>query len=162
MRRSDFERVGRDWESNRPLGGGILKLIFGGLGILFVIFLMTTLFSVGTSVTDTVVEEAGAQFERYQKFKDLAAAIDAQRADIEMYQSRLAALEEVPRSERYRTEREEIAQVRAELIGVRAKYNKMAAEYNAAMAKINYRYANIGQMPAGADPLPREFRLYER
>lgn len=114
---------------------------------------------------DILVEEFGprAQFEAYQKFKDLAAALDASQADIDMYQARLDSLEEVPRAERDRLDKQEIQQVRAELIGVRAKYNRMAAEYNAAMAKINYRYANVGMLPEGADEaLPREYRIYER
>lgn len=162
MRRSDYDRVGSDWKDNRPMGVSVVKLVFGGLAILFVLFLGFTMFSAATGVVGTVVDEAGAQFERYQKFKDLAAALDAQRADIDIYNGRLARLKEIPREERFREERQEIAQVSAELTGVRGKYNSMAAEYNAAMAKINFRYANIGNMPAGADPLPREFRLYER
>lgn len=113
---------------------------------------------------DIVVEEFGprAQFERYQKFKDLAAALDASQADIDMYSARLSALEVIPRQEQDRIDKQEIQQVRAELIGVRSKYNRMASQYNAAMAKINYRYANIGMLPEGAEPLPREYRIYER
>lgn len=162
MRRRDFERAQESWEKDRSLIGPALKLVFGGLFILSAIGVMFIFFSAGTSVVRTAVDEAGAQFERYQKFKDLAAAIDAQSADIELYSARLESLEVIPRSEQDRLDKQEIQQVRAELIGVRAKFNKMAAQYNAAMAKINYRYANVGQMPAGADPLPREFRLYER
>jgi hypothetical protein len=115
-------------------------------------------------VDDLVVNEFGpkAQFERYQKFKDLAAALDASQADIDMYSARLEALEVIPRSKQDRLDKQEIQQVRAELIGVRSKYNRMAAEYNAAMAKINYRYANVGMLPEGAEPLPREYRVYER
>lgn len=113
---------------------------------------------------DVLVNEFGpkAQFERYQSFKDLAAALDASQADIGMYSARLQSLEVIPRAERDRLDKEELQQVRAELIGVRAKYNRMAAQYNAAMAKVNYRYANIGMLPEGAEPLPREYRIYER
>lgn len=162
MRRSDIDNLRYGYKENRGLGGPLIKLVFGGLAILFVLFIGFTIFGAATGVVSTVVDEAGAQFERYQKFKDLAAALDAQSADIDIYNARLARLEEIPRAERHREERQEIAQVSAELTGVRGKYNSMAAEYNAAMAKINYRYANIGDMPKGADPLPREFRLYER
>lgn len=162
MRRTDFERVPQNWEHNQGLGRPVLKLAAGGLAILFAIFLMFTIFGAGAGVVSTVVEEAGAQFERYQKFKDLAAALDAQRADIDIYIARLAEINIIPRADQDRHDKQEAAQVRAELTGVRAKYNKMAAQYNAAMAKINFRYANVGNMPAGADPLPREFRLYER
>ena len=132
--------------------------------LLFLPGCLTTCDMVGQA-EEVVREEFGPRelFRRYMAFKDLAAGLDSMRADIEMYRARLAALEAVPRGSRSRIEQQEIAQVRAELIGIRAKYNHMAAEYNANMAKVNYRFANIGMLPEGAtEPLPREFRLYER
>lgn len=169
MRRSEFERLRNDWEHDKPMGRGMWKVGCSVLALVFVVTVVLAFFTVGlgfiglgTSTVNRAIEEAGSQFDRYQQFKDLAAAIDALGADVDLYQARLAAIEEVPRSEQDRFDKQEGAQVRAELIGVRTKYNSMAAQYNAAMAKINYRYANIGMMPEGADPLPREFRTYER
>lgn len=169
MRRSDLERLQKDWEGNEPMGRSMWKVGCSILGVVFIVIVALMVFTtglgilgLGSSAASRAIEEVGAQFDRYQQFKDLAAAIDALGANIDMQEARLAAINEVPRGEQDRFDKQEGAQVRAELIGVRSKYNSMAAEYNAAMAKINYRYANIGMMPAGAEPLPREFRTYER
>jgi hypothetical protein len=169
MKRSDLGRLIKDWEHDKPMGRSMWKIGCSILALVFVVTVVLALFTVGlgfiglgTSTVNRALEEAGSQFDRYQQFKDLAAAIDALGANIDLQQARLAAIETTPRSQQDRFDKQEGAQVRAELIGVRSKYNAMAAQYNAAMAKINYRYANIGMMPEGAEPLPREFRTYER
>jgi hypothetical protein len=53
-----------------------------------------------------------------------------------------------------------VAQAEAERIGVASSYNDLAARYNSAMAKINWRFANVGDVPAGSEALPREYREY--
>lgn len=120
--------------------------------------------------TADVVEQQldpAALLAKYEWFKDLAAACDAQLADIDLYKSRITQLEqsygETPRKDWDRADKDTINQWSQELAGISANYNKMAAEYNAAMAKINYKFTNVGDLPFGAvEPLPREMRTYKQ
>jgi hypothetical protein len=106
-----------------------------------------------------------ALLDKYTWFKDAAAALDKKSADITLYKQRLASFEEAyadtPRKDWDRTDKEQWAQMNTELLGVQASYNSLASQYNAAMAKDNWAFTNVGALPAGGDPLPREFRTYE-
>lgn len=102
---------------------------------------------------------------RYEWFKDASAQLDRKRADIAVYEQRIAALEieygDEPRSKWAREDREQFNVWHGELAGVTASYNGLAAEYNANMAKENYRFTNKGNLPQGAtEVLPREARPY--
>ena len=92
--------------------------------------------------------------KKYEYFKDLSAAIDKKRADIEMYQSEIETF----------TEKDDafyIQQRKSELLGIIAMHNQLCSEYNSAMSKFNYRFTNAGGLPAGAvTPLPREYKPY--
>lgn len=112
-------------------------------------------------------EEFGprAALEKYERFKDMSAQLDAKVANIQVYESRVTALQEsyqgVPRTQWAREDRENFNLWLQEVAGIKASYNLLAAEYNADMAKFNYRFANQGELPEGATkPLPREYKPY--
>ncbi len=99
---------------------------------------------------------------RYEWFKDARAQLDKKRADIALYEQRLANTEgryvgrDMPRHVF-----EQVGLWQTEMLGVKASYNSLAAEYNSQMSKINWRFTNVGQLPAGAtEAMPREFTPY--
>jgi hypothetical protein len=105
---------------------------------------------------DTVYNEfkVSTLLKKYEYFKDLSAAIDKKRADIELYQIEVSS---------YTKEDDGfyVEQRKSELIGIIAMHNQLCAEYNSAMSKFNYRFTNIGDLPEGAtEPLPREYKPY--
>lgn len=116
-----------------------------------------------------VIEEEFSPSEllqKYEWFKDTAAELDAKRANIGVYNSRVESLKEsygdTPRSEWDRTDKEQYNLWIQEQAGVIASYNQLAADYNAQMAKFNWRFANVGKLPEGAtEPVPREFQPYQ-
>ena len=92
--------------------------------------------------------------KKYEYFKDLSAAIDKKRADIEVYQTEISS---------YNKDDDKfyIEQRKSELLGIIAMHNQLCAEYNSAMSKFNYRFTNVGDLPEGAvEPLPREYKPY--
>ena len=111
-------------------------------------------------------EEFGARatVRKYEWFKDAAAQLQKKEADIQVYSARLKSMEAdyegTKRKDWDRTDKENMNQWQTELAGVRASYNGLAADYNSNMSKMNWRYANVGEVPAGAEALPREFRTY--
>ena len=126
---------------------------------LFLALLLITSFVAVTSCSDagqTVYNEfkASSLLKKYEYFKDLSAAIDKKRADIEMYQSEIETL----------TDKDDsfyIQQRKSELLGIITMHNQLCSEYNSAMSKFNYRFTNAGDLPAGAvTPLPREYKPY--
>ena len=126
---------------------------------LFLTLLLIASFATATSCSDagqTVYNEfkVSSLLKKYEYFKDLSAAIDKKRADIEMYQSEIETF----------TEKDDafyIQQRKSELLGIIAMHNQLCSEYNSAMSKFNYRFTNAGDLPAGAvTPLPREYKPY--
>ena len=92
--------------------------------------------------------------KKYEYFKDLSAAIDKKRADIEVYQTEISS---------YNKDDDKfyIEQRKSELLGIIAMHNQLCSEYNSAMSKFNYRFTNVGDLPEGAvEPLPREYKPY--
>ncbi len=109
--------------------------------------------------------KASSLLDKYTKFKDMYAALDAKRASINILKGKIASTEEqykgVPRKDWVREDVQAINQWKGELDGVKASYNSLAAEYNAAMAKANVNFTNVGDLPKGATtPLPREVAPY--
>ena len=105
---------------------------------------------------DTVYNEfkVSTLLKKYEYFKDLSAAIDKKRADIELYQIEISSY--TKEDDRFYVE-----QRKSELIGIIAMHNQLCAEYNSSMSKFNYRFTNIGDLPEGAtEPLPREYKPY--
>lgn len=107
---------------------------------------------------------ASAVLQKYEWFKDAAAQLDAKKANIEAYRRRQESMKSSygskPRSEWDRSDKEQFNLWEQELAGTVANYNGLAAEYNASMAKSNWAFANAGNLPKGAEPLPREYREY--
>lgn len=90
--------------------------------------------------------------KKYEYFKNLSAAIDKNRADIEMYQEMLEGNQE---------NSIETSQLKAELRGIISIHNGLCAEYNSAMVKFNYNFTNKGSLPqSNLTPLPREYKPY--
>lgn len=109
--------------------------------------------------------DPGTLLARYSWFKDAAAQLDKKRADIKVYEQRVARMEKdyegTPRTDWARTDKEQMSVWQSELAGVKASYNGLAAEYNAAHAKIQWRFCDVGRLPQGAtEPVPREFASY--
>lgn len=107
----------------------------------------------------------GALLKKYERFKDMAAKLDAKRANIKATEQQLKSLESqyegVARKDWPRHDAEQHGLWMAAITGMKASYNGLAAEYNSSMSKENYRFCNVGDLPKGAsDPLPREFVSY--
>ena len=97
-----------------------------------------------------------ALLKKYEYFKDISAAIDKKRADIEMYKSEISTYKVEDK-----TDKEYIQQRKAELIGIISEHNNLCSEYNSLMSKFNYRFCNKGTLPeTNLEPLPREFKPY--
>lgn len=112
-------------------------------------------FADGTKVINTEFNPS-ALLKKYEYFKDLSAAIDKKRADIEMYHSEISSMKIEDKSDKFYIE-----QRKAELIGIISIHNQLCAEYNSAMSKFNYRFTNRGDLPAtNLEPLPKEIKPY--
>jgi phage gp36-like protein len=142
----------------------LLIILCGVLAIPALLFMRAC--TSATHLADRAVTVATQELDprtllnRYMWFKDAATMLDKKRADIALYEQRLADIKITDTSPRYVYEQR--MQWQTEMLGVKASYNSLAAEYNAAMAKINWCFTNAGSLPAGAtEPLPREFRSYE-
>lgn len=150
-------------ETKQVVWGGCLAVVAIGL-----VVAVSVACGVGGCVAKKANEQFGvdASFAKYERFKDVAARLDAKKASIAVAESRLTQLEKqyegVPRREWPRADLEQSNLWRAEVAGMKASFNDLAATYNADMAKFNYSFANVGELPKGADqPLPREFKPYE-
>jgi uncharacterized protein YqgQ len=102
---------------------------------------------------------ASALLKKYEGFKNLSAAIDEKRAEIEMYQSEIQEM-----SQNKAMDKEDkfyYQQRKSELIGIISTHNRLCADYNSAMSKFNYSFTNTGDLPAtNLEPLPREIKPY--
>lgn len=140
------------------------------LVVLVVIISVVALTGCGRYVEDakdTLYDETKAStlLEKYERFKDLAASLDAMNANIDALGGKIERMEDsyadVPRNQWARTDAETYNQWLTERDDQKLVYNKGAAEYNAMMAKENYAFTNVGNLPQGAkEVLPREFREY--
>lgn len=117
--------------------------------------------------SDTAFNEfkASSLLEKYTRFKDMYAALDAKRASIKALQGKIESTEAqykgVPRNQWAREDIQAVNQWRTEIDGLKASYNNLAAEYNADMAKFNINFTNKGDLPQGAtEPLPRSVAPY--
>lgn len=99
---------------------------------------------------------ASALLKKYEYFKDLSAAIDKKRADLNAYKVSLQDYKVTDKDTRFYYE-----QSKAEAMGILMMYNQLVADYNAGMSKFNYAFCNAGTLPASnLEPLPREFKPY--
>jgi hypothetical protein len=151
----------QDWDSYEkaaekgPLHAALLATV--GMSILVAaIWGIGTVFGWFGEAADVAKKEFGpaAAVQKYEWFKDAASQLDRKKADLSMFDARVDSLKKNGGSP------DSIAQAEAERIGVASSYNDLAARYNSSMAKANWRWANAGDVPAGSEPLPREFRTY--
>ena len=159
--------------SNRKQNAGLPILVTGMLIIIMVIIAVVGILGsilgwFSDYVGDVVEEEFSASelLQKYEWFKDTAATLDAKRANIQIYATRMDSIIEsygdTPRSDWDRTDKEQFNLWIQEQAGVVASYNQLAAEYNAQMSKFNWRFTNIGDLPKGAtEVVPREFQSYQ-
>lgn len=150
----------KNWDSyERAANRGPIQI--GFISIITISILVAIIWGIGTvfglfAETASVAQQefgATAMVHKYEWFKDAASQLDRKKADLTMFDARINSLKKsgTPDS---------VAQAEAERIGVASSYNDLAARYNSAMAKINWRFANVGNVPAGSEPLPREYREY--
>lgn len=144
-------------------------IVVGIVMLLVIVTIVGSVVSVGSWFAGRSVEVAQQQFDpqellrKYEWFKDSRSQLDKKKADISIYQQRIASIDK-------KYEGRELPRVRAEqymiweqeLSGIKASYNSLAADYNSQMAKFNWRFCNAGQLPQGAtEVLPREYATYE-
>ena len=138
------------------------KKIFSFAVLLFITYFFVSFFFTSVDVVDDtkkVVKEEffpSAMLKKYEYFKDLSAAIDKKRADINMYKEEISSLGKPTEKD----ERFYLDMRKSELLGIISVHNSLCAEYNSAMSKFNYKFANKGELPASLEPLPREFKPY--
>lgn len=107
--------------------------------------------------SDTLYKETKAStlLDKYEKFKNMAAALDSKLASIEVLEKSFSQMEKSyegqPRSKWAREDREQDNLNQSALAGAKISYNNLAAEYNSAMSKMNYAFCNVGQMPKGLE-----------
>lgn len=125
---------------------------------LFLILIIISSCRYASDASDTAFDEfkSSTLLKKYEYFKDLSAAIDKKRADIEMYQSEIAGMDSKDKDDKFY-----IQQRKSELFGIISMHNELCSQYNADMSKFNYRFTNVGDLPSGAtEPLPREVKPY--
>lgn len=162
-----WEDVERQAESGPR---GAFRLVVWGIVTLFVlgvlVWFLGSVCAVANNAQQTAMQEfsPSALLAKYEWFKDAHAALDAKRANLQVYESRLTRMEKAYGENRGKwpaDERERADIWESEQAGIAASYNLLAAEYDAEMAKFNYRFANVGELPKGAEtPLPREYAPY--
>lgn len=135
-----------------------MKLFFQIIGICIVITIGIFIIASVTDTTTVVHNEfsASAMLKKYEYFKDLSAAIDSKRADLNAYKANLQDYKVTDKDSRFYYE-----QSKAEAMGILMIHNQLVADYNAGMSKFNYAFCNVGTLPASnLEPLPREFKPY--
>jgi hypothetical protein len=133
--------------------------VFGIIVLVFlcctVLFCAKRIFSDGAKTIENEFKPS-ALLKKYEWFKDIAAAIDKKRADIDLYQAELANFKVEDRDDKFYYQ-----QRKSELIGIITVHNDLCSRYNAQMVKMNYAFCNVGQLPAtNLEVLPREIKPY--
>lgn len=104
-----------------------------------------------SEATQVAQEEFGPRsaLVKYEWFKDASAELEKKKADIALYEDRLASFAQDYGDDRAkwpRDVREQANQARSEYTGVVASFNSLAAEYNANSSKFNWAFAE-GEAP---------------
>jgi hypothetical protein len=134
------------------------KIIFYFVGLLMLLVILNSIARSCNDTANVIHKEFGASalLKKYEYFKDLSAAIDKKRADIEMYQSEISGMTAIDKDDKFY-----IQQRKSELLGIISMHNSLCSEYNSAMSKFNYRFTNAGDLPeTNLTPLPREYKPY--
>ena len=131
------------------------------VGVIFGFIIFGTILRGCDDAAQTVNKEfnASALLKKYEDFKNLSAAIDEKRAEIEMYQSEIQEMSKNKSMDK--DDKFYLQQRKSELLGIISIHNGLCADYNSAMSKFNYRFTNRGDLPAtNLEPLPREIKPY--
>ncbi len=164
--------MGQKWEDyEKAAEHGPMAIAVKFILAVFALVILVSVIGYGlgwfSEAAQVAQEEFGprAMLVKYEWFKDAAAQLEKEQADITVYDGRMTAMNEtykdLARQKWPREDREQYNVWSSEVAGVKANYNSLAAEYNAEMAKFNWRFANVGELPKGAEkPLPREFKPY--
>jgi hypothetical protein len=135
-----------------------MKLFFSIFGIIIGLIISFSVLRYCGNAADTVHKEfsASALLKKYESFKDLSAAIDSKRADLNAYKANLQDYKIKDKDDKFYYE-----QSKAEAMGILMMHNQLVAQYNAGMSKFNYAFCNVGTLPASnLEPLPREYKPY--
>lgn len=135
-----------------------VKIIGFILGFFIGCIIFTSIIRSCNNTSNVIHQEfsTSALLKKYEYFKDMSSAIDAKRADIEVYKSEIGSYVATDKEEK-----EYIMQRKAEMMGIIAMHNQLCAEYNSQMVKFNYRFTNVGDLPASnLTPLPREYKPF--
>lgn len=135
-----------------------MKLFFYILAIIGCLIVGSLTIKMCKNTADTAYKEysPSALLKKYEQFKDLSAAIDKKRADIQVYETNLNNQVIIDANSRFYYE-----QTKAELMGLISSHNGLCGQYNSMMSKFNYRFTNKGDLPSSnLEPLPREIRPY--
>ena len=138
-------------------------VLLAGIAALFV----GGVLHLGSETAQLADEQFGPQalLTKYTEFKELSAACDKIRADIEVTRSNIEDLKNqylgVTRNQWDRRDIEQYNLWKSTITGQIAKYNSLASDYNTRMKLFNYRFTNVGDLPAGQTiVLPREYKPY--
>lgn len=135
-----------------------MKLIFSIFGIVIGLIVSFSIIRSCGNAADTIHKEfsSSALLKKYEYFKDLSAAIDSKRADLNAYKANLQGYNPKDKNDKFYYE-----QSKAEAMGILMIYNQIVADYNSGMSKFNYSFCNVGTLPASnLEPLPREYKPY--
>lgn len=135
-----------------------MKLFFTISGVCILTIICFSVLRFCGNAADTAYKEFNPSMllKKYEYFKNLSAAIDSKRADLNAYKVNLQDYVIKDKDDKFYYE-----QSRAEAMGILMMYNSLVAEYNAGMSKFNYAFCNVGSLPASnLEPLPREFKPY--
>jgi hypothetical protein len=135
-----------------------MKIALSVLGIIILFIIAGSIIRSCANTADTIHKEfsTSALLKKYEYFKNLSAAIDSKRADLNAYKANLQEYVVKDKDDKFYYE-----QSKAEAMGILMMYNNLVAEYNAGMSKFNYSFCNVGSLPASnLKPLPREFKPY--
>lgn len=106
--------------------------------------------------------------KKYRAFKDMAAKLDAQQADILAKKKSLKRLETRLASAKNDRVIENLSNEQSlqeqEIYGLISSFNAIASDYNRRMADIGWAFCNVGKMPAGLEEesaLKRSYATYK-
>jgi hypothetical protein len=135
-----------------------MKTLFWLLGACIISIAFASIVRSCGDTSDTIHKQfsASALLKKYEYFKDLSAAIDAKRADLNAYKATLQDYVVKNRDDKFYYE-----QSKSEAMGILMIHNQLVSEYNSAMSKSNYSFCNAGSLPeSNMEPLPRDHKPY--
>jgi len=133
----------------------VIATATGGLIVLIAIGSMLGLFGgMMGSASKTIQKEYSAEaiLNKYEWFKNAAAALAEKKSNISVYEAKLKPLRSMDRKDMDRTDKEQLGQWEAEVAGVKASYNALAGEWNAQISKFNWKPFKAS-LPTGSEDI---------